>query len=159
MITINTLTEIISKQRANVLSTSEGIIREELSTITLNPGFATIISGIRRCGKSTLLRQLIGSDNNFNYLNFEDVRLFSFELDDFTKLDSIISADSDSVYYFDEIQNIAGWERFVRTLLNSGKKVVITGSNASMLSKDLGTKLTGRHLQTQLHSLLIKADY
>jgi predicted AAA+ superfamily ATPase len=53
-------------------------------------------------------------------------------------------------FYFDEIQNIPGWERFVRRLHDEGYKVFITGSNATMLSRELGTHLTGRYVQTEL---------
>ncbi len=53
-------------------------------------------------------------------------------------------------YYFDEIQNLPGWESYVRYLLDNNKKVIITGSNASLLSRELGTKLTGRNLRMEL---------
>jgi len=149
MITFQTLTDVISQQREYILSTSTGIAREKLPQLLPQPGVASIITGIRRCGKSTLLRQMIEQTPDFKYLNFEDVRLFQFEPGDFIKLDEIFG-DFSGVCFFDEIQNIEGWERFVRTLLDKGKRVVITGSNASMLSKELGTKLTGRHLATEL---------
>jgi predicted AAA+ superfamily ATPase len=55
-----------------------------------------------------------------------------------------------SCYYFDEIQIVPEWERYVRGELDLGKKFVITGSNASMLSRELGTRLTGRHLTYEL---------
>lgn len=149
MITLQILNDVISSQREYLLTTPLGIPREKLLNISPQPGVASIITGIRRCGKSTVLRQMIESSPEFNYLNFEDVRLFQFEKGDFTKLDEAF-IDSDRLYFFDEIQNIKGWELFVRTLLNKGKRVVITGSNASMLSKELGTKLTGRHIATEL---------
>ncbi len=149
MITKQTLTDVVARQREFLLSTPLGIPREKFPEVSPRSGIASIITGIRRCGKSTLLRQLVESAPGFKYLNFEDVRLFQFEAGDFTKLEEVFGED-ESVFFFDEIQNIAGWERFVRTLLNRGKKVVITGSNASMLSKELGTKLTGRHIATEL---------
>lgn len=149
MITLQTLTDVVLRQREFLLSTSAGIPREKFPSVTPIPGVASIITGIRRCGKSTLLRQLIEASPGFSYLNFEDVRLFQFDEGDFAKLDEIFG-NNETVYFFDEIQNIVGWERFVRTMLNQGKKVVITGSNASMLSKELGTKLTGRHIATEL---------
>ncbi len=149
MITLQALTEVASSQKEFLLTTKEGIPREKLPSISLQPGIASIISGIRRCGKSTLLRQIVGSSSEFHYLNFEDVRLFQFETTDFPKLDNVFDG-TDKIFFFDEIQNIEGWERYVRTLLNKGAKVVITGSNASMLSRELGTKLTGRHIATEL---------
>lgn len=61
-----------------------------------------------------------------------------------------------SIFYFDEIQNIEGWERFVRRLHDQGKKVYVTGSNANMLSRELGTRLTGRYVQCELYPLSFK---
>jgi hypothetical protein len=89
---------------------------------------------------------------NFYYLNFEDTRLDSFQVEDFEKLDEIFKEDySESEYYlFDEIQNIDKWELFVRSRLDKQKKFIITGSNASLLSKELGTRLTGRHINMEL---------
>ena len=55
-----------------------------------------------------------------------------------------------SCYFFDEIQNVEKWELFVRTMLDQGKHFLITSSNASLLSKELGTRLTGRHLLKEL---------
>lgn len=134
MITLQTLTDVISQQREFLLSTPTGTIREKLPQMLPQPGVASIITGIRRCGKSTLLRQMIDLSTEFNYLNFEDVRLFQFQPVDFIKLEEVFG-DPGGIYFFDEIQNIKGWELFVRTLLDKGKRVVITGSNASMLSR------------------------
>lgn len=109
-----------------------------------------VISGIRRCGKSTLMRQLmVKYKKNFAYFNFEDPRVFGFDLSDFQKLDELIGRKK-SAYFFDEIQNVEKWEIFVRQLHDRGEKVFITGSNASLLSKELGTRLTGRHLHHEL---------
>jgi hypothetical protein len=88
---------------------------------------------------------------DFAYLNFEDVRIFGFELKDFKRLEEIFSLqDKCDLYFFDELQVVDGWERYIRTLLDTKKTVVITGSNASLLSKELGSKLTGRHLRYEL---------
>jgi len=151
MILKETLAETVSAQREIILNTEAGIKRELLREIKLVPGFASVISGIRRTGKSTLLRQLIANRTDFNYLNFEDVRIFGFDLKDFNRLEDIFSSESgSSLYFFDELQNVEGWERYIRTLLDKKKTVVITGSNASLLSKELGSKLTGRHLRYEL---------
>jgi Predicted ATPase (AAA+ superfamily) len=109
-----------------------------------------VITGIRRSGKSSLMRQLIEEYTpNYSYLNFEDPRLFDFTVDDFSKLDEILES-SGSPYFFDEIQNVKGWEVYVRQLHDHGKKVFITGSNASLLSRELGTRLTGRYLAYEI---------
>jgi hypothetical protein len=111
----------------------------------------TVISGLRRCGKSTLLRQLSERHNGY-YLNLDDERLVSFRIEDFQKTDEIFHElyGDRNIYYFDEIQNVEGWERFVRRLHDSRQKVCVTGSNARLLSRELGTRLTGRYLQCTL---------
>lgn len=121
-----------------------------------NP-FVIVLSGIRRCGKSTLLNQLKKSRQGY-YLNFDDERLINFTIADFQILyETMIEIYGErDVFYFDEIQNIKGWERFVRRLHDEGKKVFVTGSNASMLSKELGTHLTGRYLEIQLFPFSFK---
>jgi predicted AAA+ superfamily ATPase len=109
-----------------------------------------VLSGIRRCGKSTLMKLLMQRIKKpIAYFNFEDARINGFEVNDFQKLDEIIGKGK-AAYFFDEIQNIASWEIFVRQLHERGEKVHITGSNASLLSKELGTRLTGRHLRHEL---------
>lgn len=110
-----------------------------------------IVSGVRRCGKSTLLQQINKTFNNRSiYLNFEDPRLAGFDLGDFNRLHEIAVKEGIITYFFDEIQNIVNWESFVRFRLDEGYRIFITGSNASMLSKELGTKLTGRHITKEL---------
>lgn len=112
-----------------------------------------ILSGIRRCGKSVLMHMLRQQlpESDF-YINFDDDRLALFQLEDFQMLiEAFIEIYGiQNTFYFDEIQNIPGWERFVRRLHNEGKKVFITGSNASLLSNELGTHLTGRHIAVKL---------
>lgn len=109
-----------------------------------------VLSGIRRCGKSTLMKLLMQKIKKpIAYFNFEDARINGFEVNDFQKLDEIIGKGK-AAYFFDEIQNIPSWEIFVRQLHERGEKVYITGSNASLLSKELGTRLTGRHLRHEL---------
>jgi uncharacterized protein len=114
--------------------------------------FVSIITGVRRSGKSTLLKELMKTFQDFRYLNFEDFRLAGFEPGDYKNLEAVFSerCPNSDVYFFDEIQNAPDWENYIRTLNDSGKKVYITGSNASLLSRELGTKLTGRHLEYEL---------
>jgi len=124
--------------------------RESISLPALSK-HALIITGIRRCGKSTLLFQLIsGKYPDAFFLNFDDNRLYGFENSDFSRLDELISESGKRVLIFDELQEIEGWERYVRQKLDENYHVVITGSNASLLSKELGTKLTGRYIAKEL---------
>jgi uncharacterized protein len=109
-----------------------------------------VITGVRRCGKSSLVRQIKGRFyKNAMYLNFEDARIFGFDTSDFSKLDDIIHGQYDA-YFFDEIQNVPSWELYIRQLHERNAKVYVTGSNASLLSKELGTRLTGRHVRLEL---------
>ncbi len=145
------IAEVVDTQSQNFLSKDLGWERELLPTLKVPNNFALIVTGIRRCGKSTLLFQLLKEkfDNAF-YLHFEDPRLAGFENDDFNRLSHEIVKRKPQVLFFDEIQILDNWELFVRQKLDEGYKVVITGSNATLLSQELGTKLTGRHLSIEL---------
>jgi len=110
-----------------------------------------VISGIRRSGKSTLLLQLMEEYVEFSYMNFDDERLLNFDVSDFQTLLSVFSKFTKSkVVFFDEIQNIEGWERFVRRIFDEDYKIFITGSNAKLLSSELATHLTGRYIKIEL---------
>ncbi|MDN3505443.1 MAG: ATP-binding protein [Rhabdochlamydiaceae bacterium] len=118
-----------------------------------------IISGIRRSGKSTIQRSLQAALKEQScFFNFDDERLIQFQVEDFqTLLEVLIEIFGNcSTFFFDEIQNINGWERFIRRLYEQGKKIFITGSNAKLLSKELGTHLTGRHIQLEAYPLSFK---
>ncbi|MCH8568620.1 MAG: ATP-binding protein [Balneolales bacterium] len=151
MILKSTITEVAASQKQNLLRRKSGLEREILHNIPDLSSHALIISGIRRCGKSTLLHQLLASRyKDAFYLNFEDPRLYEFQLNDFTRINEHINESGSKVLFFDEIQIIKGWETYVRQKLDEGYKMVITGSNASLLSQELGTKLTGRHITKEL---------
>lgn len=127
--------------------------RQMLEKIKILPNFALVVSGIRRSGKSTLLAQLIEKQkqNSYLFLNFDTPKLFDFEFGDFALLDEIIAENKEiKTLYFDEIQVVEGWEIYVRGKLDQNFQVVVTGSNASLLSRELGTKLTGRHISKEL---------
>ncbi len=115
-----------------------------------------ILSGIRRSGKSTIQRTLqLALVKSDYYFNFDDERLVRFHVEDFQILLEVFTElfGDQSTFYFDEIQNIKGWERFIRRLYEQGKKVYITGSNAKLLSKELGSHLTGRYIQFEVYPL------
>lgn len=125
----------------------KNIRRAFLSNYRPDKKHIEVITGIRRCGKSTLMKQIISRHyQKIAYFNFEDSRIFGFHITDFQKLDEVLPAEADA-YFFDEIQNVDSWEIYIRQLHDRGAKVFITGSNASLLSKELGTRLTGRHLR------------
>lgn len=129
-----------------------GLKRELTPALQNLPSHALIISGVRRCGKSTLLLQIMEKlpQEDFLYLNFEMPQLYNFNISDFTRLDNIITKNGTQTLFFDEIQYVEAWEIYVRQKLDEGYRVIITGSNASLMSKELGTKLTGRHISQEL---------
>jgi len=151
MISLGLLEEVVESQNTFWNKEDSSIRREKLAEVKLHDGFARIITGIRRCGKSTLLRQLLPRvSGNTLFLNFEDPRLSGFEKDDFRRLDEVLKKRKVKNLFLDEIQMLDSWEWYVRQKLDEGFKIVVTGSNATLLSKELGTKLTGRHLTTEL---------
>ena len=152
------LGEVIASQRKELFLGEKTVPREDLDSVKPMTSFAIAISGIRRCGKSTLLKQLLKREKEFYYLDLEDIRLEGFELQDFTKADEIFKERyrKNGVYFFDEIQAVPKWEKFVRWLVDKKEKVVLTGSNASLLSRELGTLLTGRHLSHELFPFSFK---
>lgn len=142
---------VIDSQREAFLKQDTGLLRDALPDIPVAGSFATIITGLRRCGKSTLLLQLLRRDyQDAIYLNFDDIRLSSFETGDFIRLHREIERRKINILFFDEIQIVDGWEKYVNQLLREDYALFITGSNASMLSVELGTHLTGRHLSMEL---------
>ena len=151
------LKEIILEQKKVQESLDLGIKRTELDSIKeyIHLPHIVVISGLRRVGKSTLLAQII---NNFYkkgvyYFNFEDERLIEFEPADFNNLyELFLEIEGEKkVFFFDEIQNAPKWELFVRRMQDKGYKFFVTGSNASLLSKELGTRLTGRTIILELY--------
>jgi predicted AAA+ superfamily ATPase len=150
MITQLIIEQVIDSQKERLIRLDSGLPRkfDELANLTTH---AFIVSGIRRCGKSTLLQQIHKSfGGNSIYLNFEDPRLAGFDLSDLNRLHEIAVKKGTDVYFFDEVQVIENWESFVRFRLDEGYRIFITGSNATMLSKEMGTKLTGRHITKEL---------
>jgi len=152
------LKEIVVQQREELKRKDKGLKRENLEEIGryLKIPHVLIISGVRRSGKLTLLTQIMSEwyDCQFYYLNFEDERLISFSAeDDFDLLYQVFLElyGEQKTFFFDEIQNVSGWERFVRRMYERDNKFVITGSNARLLSRELATHLTGRHLAKEIY--------
>ena len=152
MIIESVISRVIEQQKSRITSLDTGLKRELVPATRSLSSHALIISGIRRCGKSTLLMQMMKGmdDNSLLYLNFESPQLYEFSLNDFARLDNIVGRRGAVTIFFDEIQRVEGWEAYVRQKLDEGFRVIITGSNASLLSKELGTRLTGRHITQEL---------
>jgi len=152
MILESVIEQVVNQQKNRLTSRDAGLKRELVPATGSLSSHALIISGVRRCGKSTLLMQMIQQmdPSLVFYLNFESPHLYDFSISDFIRLDNIIDRLGSKILFFDEIQLVEGWEMFVRQKLDDGFQVVITGSNASLLSKELGTRLTGRHITQEL---------
>jgi len=143
--------DVSVSQKMTLEEQESEIIRHVLPQLPNIQSHALVVSGIRRCGKSTLLRQFVKKlGRDFFYLNFDDIRLAGFASTDYSLLDRIIAESKANLLFFDEIQSAEHWELYVRQKLDEGFQVVITGSNASLLSRELGSRLTGRHISKEL---------
>ncbi|MBP7613271.1 MAG: AAA family ATPase, partial [Paludibacter sp.] len=152
MVLESVISYVVEQQRIRFTSRDTGLIRELIPATQSLASHALIISGVRRCGKSTLLMQMMKEldDKLVLFLNFESPQLYEFSILDFPRLDNIIANKGAKILFFDEIQLVEGWEMYVRQKLDESFRVIITGSNASLLSKELGTRLTGRHITQEL---------
>ena len=150
------LKRLILDQNNDLLLPSNYLERtaeKRLKTLALNKEII-VLTGIRRCGKSVLLQQIRSTNIEKDYyFNFEDERLVNFSVADFQLLQEVFIElfGLQKTYYFDEIQNIPDWELFVRRLYNAGNKIYITGSNASLFSEELGSRLTGRYISLTIY--------
>jgi len=110
-----------------------------------------VVMGIRRSGKSTLCAQA-ATDDELAYCNFDDERLASVTANELNAVyETLLQLKPNAkVFFFDEIQNVDRWELFVNRLKRKGLDLLITGSNGKLLSQELATHLTGRHLEIEL---------
>lgn len=128
--------------------------RKEEDLIDPDSPQAQVVIGVRRSGKSTLCyNALIRKGVKFAYVNFDDERLINLTATDLNDvLEVLYKINGDFNYLFiDEIQNIPEWYLFVNRLLRRQIHVIITGSNAKLLSGELATHLTGRHHTINLY--------
>jgi predicted AAA+ superfamily ATPase len=116
-------------------------------------GHALVLTGVRRCGKSTLQQQLRRRERGpAVFCNLEDTRLYGLGPADFPTLLSVLEEHHPrAAVYLDEVQEVPEWQRLVRALLDAGRSVCVTGSNASLLGRELGAKLTGRHVSAEVY--------
>ena len=155
MITVETILKASEEQVKKYLELNKNSAKRfvDEKSVSPLPSFARIITGVRRCGKSTVVQMHFLNKSAF-YLNFEDTSLYGFDTKDFEILNEAIekfSKENSCKYLcFDEIQSVNGWEIFVHRKLEENYLVIVTGSNASLLSWELGTRLTGRHLDYEM---------
>lgn len=150
MITKQTLKQVLLDQReeADLLlrrCTVEREVEAELRA-SLEDKLIKVIMGVRRSGKSVLAHRIL-KDKPYAAVNFDDERLFNIGTDQLgLVLEAALELYGDVQYLLlDEIQNVVGWELFVNRLQRNGYGVIVTGSNAHLLSQELATHLTGRH--------------
>lgn len=136
-----------------ILDTDVLIHRSEEDLINLKSKLAQVVIGVRRSGKSTLcFNALRKAGVNFAYANFDDERLMTLKTSDLDNvLQSLYKIYGEFDYLFlDEIQNIDGWPLFVNRFLRQKIHLLITGSNAKLLSTELSSHLTGRYHKIEL---------
>lgn len=137
---------LILQQREIEQRLEEPYVAREHDPKKFSHNLIKVILGPRRAGKSFFATHLINSLGKFGYINFDDERLFGFG-----QLDELISAmnsryGNPKLLLLDEVQNLPNWELFVNRLQRQGYNLLITGSNAHLLSTELSTHLTGRHI-------------
>jgi predicted AAA+ superfamily ATPase len=147
------MNEIILSQKIERDELLEGkyVQREGLKSAreSLQGNLIKVIIGPRRAGKSVFSIQML-EGLNFAYLNFDDERLVSIlDYDEFLKAIREVYGETKLVL-FDEIQNLPKWELFINRLHRRGFNIILTGSNAYLLSRELSTHLTGRYIQFQI---------
>src|SRR3989338_7885606 len=140
---------------------------ETLISTFLSSNQAIVISGVRRSGKSTIMLQLAKklidsgtNPKNILIINFEDYRFYGHSLKLLQEIYEIylkkISLDK-KIIFLDEIHKIEGWEKFVRTLLDKKEaKIIVSGSNSKLISKEYASLLTGRHVNLSILPLNFK---
>lgn len=149
------LKEILLDQK-RVFNRQRGLIMREIDLDKyVSSSLVVIISGIRRCGKSSLLylikEKMELKEKDYLYFNFDDERI-ACDAAIFDRLYNIHRElyGIEPVLFLDEIQNIPGWEKFVNRMFEQNIKVFVTGSNARLSSSEISTSLTGRNRVIEL---------
>lgn len=153
---INEYAQIVAdqKEELELIDPKDLCSRKEERLFDIDSPLAQIVIGVRRSGKSTICHKVLKERGiSYAYLNFDDERLYKLESKDLNSLlEAIYMVYGDFQYLFlDEIQNITEWFLFVNRLLRQKIHLVITGSNAKLLSSELSTHLTGRYNQIELY--------
>ncbi len=151
MITMDELRNVAAKQRKAEMRRDSGLERKIDFPDEILSTHALVLTGVRRCGKSTVMTQRIRkSDDAWFYLKFDAPALVTLELSDSAKLDSVIEETEARRLYLDEMHELEGWELFVLEKIDEGYRICVTGSNAALLKGERASKLTGRHISLEL---------
>jgi hypothetical protein len=137
---------VLAQKREAELGTAEPFVERRVNTQALRSPLIKVIIGPRRSGKSFFALHALSKGDRFAYLNFDDERLSAVKnYDDLLSAVRLVYGNTRNLL-MDEIQNLPKWELFVNRLHREGYNLVITGSNAKLLSRELATHLTGRHI-------------
>lgn len=150
------LKEVLQDQQSLFAKVDDFIEREVSLKDYMKGNEIVIITGIRRCGKSSLLKIISKKlKEKFVYMNFDDIRLTDFKVENFEDIEEIVSEiygiKTNVIYLLDEVQNVHLWERWVNNLYSKKIKVFVTGSNSSILSSEISSFLTGRNKVIKLY--------
>ena len=161
MIDKRTLEFILTDQQEELQERADEMLcrRKEAVQVDLKSRQAQVVIGVRRSGKSTMCYQALQDAGvNYAYADFDDERMVKLEADQLNDvLEILYKIYGDFKYLFlDEIQNVEGWHLFVNRMLRRKMHIIITGSNAKLLSTDLATHLTGRNKEISLYPFSFK---
>lgn len=143
------LKDVVIAQKAELEKTlSEVYVDRDIEPFSLEHNLIKVVMGPRRAGKSFFVLHSLARSKNFGYANFDNEDLVNLE--NYEDLVSEIAQvfGKPKVLFFDEIQNLPRWELFINRLQREGYNLVVTGSNSKLLSRELATHLTGRHIPT-----------
>ena len=161
MIDLSTIETIVEEQLEELKAMSEQnfCTRREEDEINLSSKMAQVAIGVRRSGKSVLCYNALTKANiQFAYINFDDERFQDITSADLNNVLLVLNkVYGDFKYLFmDEPQDVDGWHLFVNRLLRKGLRIIITGSNAKLLSGELATHLNGRSMEIPLYPFSFK---
>ena len=157
MIDEKVILKVLAEQQEEIkgYKAQKWVARKEASLFEFDTAMAQVVIGVRRSGKSTLCHKvLLERGIRYGYVNFDDDRLANMQVEDLnTVLSCVYQLYGTDIPYLllDEIQDVDGWYLFVNRLLRTNLHVVITGSNAKLLSGELATHLTGRYNEIRLY--------
>jgi len=153
---VQEIKERIMLQKREIESKLKERYIERKQDLKLNSNMIKVIIGPRRAGKSFFALHFLNKNGKFGYVNFDDEKLI--EVKDYDEIINSMNSiyDNPKFVLFDEIQNLPKWELFANRLQRQGYNLVITGSNSNLLSKELATHLTGRHLLTNIFPFSFK---
>lgn len=143
------LRDVVLSQRAELEKTlKEPYIERDIEPVSLEHDLIKVVMGPRRAGKSFFCIHTLSRKGSYGYVNFDTQALSNLEnFDDLIAEVKNVYSDP-QVLFFDEIQEAKKWEVLVNRLQRQGYNIVVTGSNSKLLSKELATHLTGRHIPT-----------